>query len=109
MAGVGSDVVFEDEKIKVWEFHLAPGERTPVHTHELEYVFYVLSGSTLEVFDADDKFLTSLDFADGDVLPLRLENGELIVVGDEATRLPATHWARNAGTTPYREVLIEKK
>ena len=109
MAGVGSDVVFEDEKIKVWEFHLEPGEKTPVHTHEFEYVFYVLSGSTLEVFDADDKFLTSLDFADGDVLPLRLESGELIVVGDEATRLPATHSARNAGTSPYREILIEKK
>ena len=109
MAGVGSEVVFEDDKIKVWEFHLAPGERTALHTHELEYVFYVLSGSTLEVFDANDGFLTSLDFADGDVLPLRLEAGELIVIGDESTRLPATHWARNAGSTPYREILIEKK
>ena len=109
MAGVGSEVVFEDEKIKVWEFHLEPGERTPVHTHELEYVFYVLNGSTLDVFDAKDALLTSLEFADGDVLPLRLEGGELIVVGDESTRLPATHWARNAGTTRYREILIEKK
>ena len=39
MAGVGTQVVFEDEKIKVWEFALKPGERTPLHTHELEYVF----------------------------------------------------------------------
>ena len=109
MAGVGTKVVFEDEKIKVWEFHLAPGERTPLHTHELEYVFYVLNGSTLDVFDENDAFLAALEFADGDVLPLRLENGELIVAGDESTRLPATHWARNAGTSLYREVLIEKK
>jgi mannose-6-phosphate isomerase-like protein (cupin superfamily) len=109
MAGVGSKVVFEDDKIKVWEFNLEPGEQTAVHTHELEYVFYVIDGSTLEVFDADGKFVTPLEFADGDVLPLRLEGDELIVVGNEALRVPATHSARNAGTTVYREILIEKK
>ena len=109
MAGVGSKVVFEDDKIKVWEFNLEPGEQTAVHTHELEYVFYVIDGSTLEVFDADGKFVTPLEFADGDVLPLRLEGDELIVVGNEALRVPATHSARNTGTTVYREILIEKK
>ena len=53
MAGVGSNVVFEDDKIKVWKFNLEPGEQTAVHTHEMEYVFYVIKGSTLEVFDAE--------------------------------------------------------
>ena len=109
MAGVGSKVVFEDDKVKVWEFDLAPGEQTPVHTHELEYVFYVIDGSTLEVFDADGKFVMPLEFADGDVLPLRLDGDELVVVGNGALRVPATHSARNAGNSVYREILIEKK
>ena len=109
MAGVGSSVLFEADKIKVWEFKLEPGEQTPVHTHEMEYVFYVINGSTLEVFDSGNDFVTSLDFADGDVLPLRLEGDELVVVGNESLRIPATHSARNAGATPYRELLIEKK
>lgn len=109
MAGVGSNVVFEDDKIKVWEFNLEPGEQTAVHTHEMEYVFYVISGSTLEVFDADDNLVTPLDFNDGDVLPLRLEGDELVVVGNESLRVPARHSARNAGATLYREILIEKK
>jgi len=109
MAGVGSNVVFEDDKIKVWEFALEPGERTPVHTHELEYVFYVIDGSSLEVFDEDGKFVTLLPFEDGDVLPLRLEGNELVVIGDESLRVPATHSARNAGSQRYREILIEKK
>lgn len=109
MAGVGSNVVFEDEKIKVWEFNLDPGERTSLHTHEMDYVFYVVEGSTLEVFDADDQFVMPLDLSDGDVLPLRLIDDELVVIHDESTRVPATHWAQNAGSSRYREILIEKK
>ena len=33
MAGVGSKVVFEDNKVKVWEFNLEPGEQTPLQHH----------------------------------------------------------------------------
>ena len=109
MAGVGSNVVFEDDKIKVWEFSLEPGEQTPVHTHELEYIFYVINGTTLEVFDAENNPLQPLELNDGDVVPLRLEGDELVVIGDESVRVPATHSARNAGPTLYREILIEKK
>ena len=36
---------------------LEPGERTPLHTHKHDYVWYVLEGTTLEVFDRDDKSL----------------------------------------------------
>ena len=109
MAGVGSNVVFEDDKIKVWEFNLEPGEQTPVHTHEMDYVFYVIKGSTLDVFDSENQFVMPLEFSDGDVFPLRLEEGELVVIGNESLRVPATHSARNSGATLYRELLIEKK
>lgn len=109
MAGVGTSVVFEDDKIKVWEFGLEPGEQTPVHTHELEYIFYVIRGTTLEVFDADNTPLTPLELSDGDVIALKLEGDELVVIGNEALRVPVTHSARNAGPTRYQEILIEKK
>ena len=109
MAGVGSNVVFEDDKIKVWEFNLEPGERTPVHTHEMDYIFYVIDGTTLEVFDADDNELGPLEVASGDVVALRLEGDELVLIGDESKRVPATHSARNGGPNRYREILIETK
>ncbi len=109
MAGVGTNVVYEDEKIKVWEFVLEPGERTPVHTHEMDYIFYVIDGSTLDVFDAEDNPVISLPLNGGDVLSLRIEGEEVVVVGDDSMRGPATHWARNTGTTTYREILVEKK
>jgi len=109
MAGVGSKVIYEDDKIKVWEFNLEPGEQTPVHTHEMEYMFYVIEGTTLEVFDADNKQLPSLELNDGDVVALRIEGEDLVVIGDESLRVPVTHSARNAGTGMYREILVEKK
>ena len=108
MAGVGSKVVFEDSKIKLWEFDLEPGERTPVHTHEMEYVFYVISGSTLEVFDADDKLVTPLEFNDGDVLPLRLEGDDLVVIGNDALRVPATESATKM-SSPFAPSRLEEK
>ena len=109
MAGVGSNVVFEDDKIKVWEFNLEPGEQTSVHTHEMDYIFYVIDGTTLEVFYKDNKFLSNIDVADGDVVPLRLEGDELVVIGNESQRIPATHSARNGGPNRYREILVETK
>lgn len=109
MVGVGSNVVWENDKIKVWEFNPEPGEQTAVHRHELDYIFYVIDGTTLEVFDADNKFLSTLDVKDGDVVPLRLEGDELVVIGDATKRVPATHSARNAGPNRYREILVETK
>lgn len=109
MAGVGTKVVFEDDKIKVWELNLQPGEQTAVHTHEMDYVFYVIDGSSLEIFDGDNQSIGTFEYEDGDVLPLRLEGGALVVVGNESLRVPATHSARNAGDRPYREILVEKK
>ena len=109
MADVGTTVIFEDEKIKVWEFNLEPGEQTAVHTHEMEYIFYVIDGTTLEVFDVDNNPLPPLELSDGDVVALRLDGDELVVIGNESVRVPVTHSARNAGPTRYRELLVEKK
>ena len=109
MSRVGTKVEFEDHKIKVWELNLEPGEQTAVHTHKMDYVFYVTSGSTLEVFDAHDKLVGSFEYIDGDVLPLQLQGDKLVVVSNESLSVPATHSARNVGEKPYREVLIEKK
>ena len=46
MAEIGTKKIFENEKFALWEMVLEPGERTEVHTHSHDYVFYVLEGST---------------------------------------------------------------
>jgi quercetin dioxygenase-like cupin family protein len=49
MAGVGTRKVFEDDRVIVWHLDLEPGQQGERHTHKLDYVVRVLSGSTLEV------------------------------------------------------------
>ena len=44
MGDVGSYMVFENEKIMIWELVLEPGQQTACHTLRHDYVFYVLEG-----------------------------------------------------------------
>jgi hypothetical protein len=37
-------ILFENAKVRVAEFRLAPGDKTPMHTHPEPYVAYVLVG-----------------------------------------------------------------
>lgn len=106
---VGSRKIFEDERIILWEFELAPGATTPCHTHQHDYLFYVLQGTRLEVFGADDEPLGAFDSPTGATFALKCVDGELISTDDKGLRAPATHSARNAGTGVYREILIEHK
>ncbi len=109
MGEVGTTKVFENDKIILWEFVLDPGETTPCHTHKHDYLFYVLEGTTLEVFDKDDKYLGSFESKTGATFPLKIDGEELVSADDKGLRVPATHSARNAGPTRYREILVETK
>lgn len=53
MGEVGTKLVFENERVKVWEFTLEPGEAIAAHTHHHDYFFYAIEGSTLEVTRAN--------------------------------------------------------
>jgi hypothetical protein len=107
--GVGSRKIYEDDAIILWEFELAPGEKTPCHTHDHDYLFYVLQGTRLEVFDAADQYLGAFDSPTGATFALKVEGDELVSSDGKGLRAPVTHSARNGGTGIYREILIEKK
>lgn len=106
MPGVGTNKVFENDRVIVWEMALEPGESTGLHTHENDYFFQVISGSTLETIDSDGVSLGEFDLATGSTHFLNLDGSEL-VYGD--VRVPATHEARNVGADRYYEILVELK
>jgi beta-alanine degradation protein BauB len=109
MSEVGTTKIIENDKVILWEFVLEPGESTPVHTHKLDYLFYVLEGTTLEVFDKDNKYLGAFESKTGYTFPLKIEGDDIVSADDKGLRFPATHSARNAGPTRYREILVETK
>ena len=111
MAGVGSEKVFENDKVIVWNFTLEPGAFTPVHTREHSYMWYAIQGAPLQIFDKDGNDLGIFEVPTGGIYSLKLEDGFLEVLSEvgKGARVPATHKARNNGTEPYREILVEYK
>jgi quercetin dioxygenase-like cupin family protein len=92
MADVGTKVLFENDRVRVWEFTLQPGEATGAHTHGNAYFFYPIEGGTLEVTRASG------------VTRATLEAGKVYFreAGD-------THDAKNVDDHRYHEILVELK
>ena len=106
MAEIGTKKLFENDRVIVWEAVLAPGENLGVHTHRNSYFAYVVEGSRVQSLDADGNVNAEVDVETGSVLYLALDGNEL-VMGE--SRFPATHDARNIGSNPVREILVELK
>ncbi len=109
MGEVGSFIVFENEKVIIWEMVLEPGQQTTCHIHMHDYIFYVLEGSTLEVFDKQNDFLFAFESNTGDAFAFTCRDGQLFSSDGKGIQVTATHSARNGGTTRYRELLVETK
>ncbi len=108
MAGVGTQKVFEDDRVTVWHLDLEPGEQGEQHTHELDCVVRVFSGSRVEVFGPKGESLYTVERKAGEVVSLR-RDGDQLVSESEGTAVPATHSVRNIGANTFKEVLIEFK
>ncbi len=108
MSEVGTNKVFENNDIIMWEFFLQPGEETPVHTHDKSFISYVIDGSTIVIRDSKGAEVDKVDVPSGDVLEFQLVGDELLVP-DTPIRVPATHTAKNIGDSTYREMFVEFK
>ena len=107
MAGVGTRKVYENDKVSIWEFFLEPGETLERHTHQRDYLFYVIEGSEVEISNAEGSKVMNL--RSGETYEFRIERGRQLRVGAEVPPAPATHSARNVGTKRYRQLLVETK
>lgn len=93
LGDVATQLLFENERVKVWEMTLAPGEASALHRHDLEYFFVVLEGESIDA-----------DFSDGRSVQIPVEKGRVIFVPPGNTET-----AVNRSTVPYREILVELK
>ena len=109
MAGVGTQNVFENDRVVVWHLDLEPGEQGERHTHELDYVVRILAGSILDVFGPDGELLDTVELESGGAVAFRVNGNQILSDRPGYPAVPATHSARNVGTTTFREVLIEFK
>ncbi len=93
---VGTQLLFENERVRVWDLRLAPGESTGLHRHEHDYLYVVIGDGRLQAADAEGNRGEARDMQDGEVRFSALE-GE------------AVHEAFNVGAGPWRNIVVELK
>lgn len=93
---VGTRLLFENDRVRVWDLRLQPGESTTLHRHTSDYLYVVIGDGTLQRKDADGSLQPPKPMADGEVV-FREIDGE------------AVHAALNAGETPWRNIVVELK
>lgn len=52
---VGTRLMYENERVRVWDLALAPGEQLERHIHRLPYFFVVESGGLIRFSNPDDE------------------------------------------------------
>jgi quercetin dioxygenase-like cupin family protein len=95
-ACVGTRLLFENERVRVWDLQLAPGETTGLHRHTTDFLYVVIGDGTLQTVLPDGSREPPRDMHDGDV--------RYRTVNDESV-----HEAVNVGATPWRNIVVELK
>ena len=51
LGDIATNLLFENDRVRVWEMRLDPGDRSAVHEHTLDYVMVQISGDTMAARD----------------------------------------------------------
>lgn len=95
MGAVGDRVLFENEHVRVWENVLEPGEESPVHRHDYDYLAIDVEGDRVvhnPVKDGEFPRMEHALTAPGSFMHLR--GG-------------TTETAINTGSRRFRTILVE--
>ncbi|HZR14328.1 MAG TPA: cupin [Acidimicrobiia bacterium] len=99
LGDVATKLLFENDRVRVWEMRLAPGESSAVHRHDLDYLLVQIDGDRIAGIPEPDTGGRFDQPIEGEVHPgltVFIERGGI-------------ETAKNTGTTPYHEILIELK
>lgn len=94
---VGKQLLYENDRVKVWDITLAPGERTPFHCHAMPYFWVCV--------DAGPGYQR---FADGGATPRTYQRGQ-VVFEEPSEQEPLIHDLENRGASTLRFVTVELK
>ena len=95
----GGVILFENDRVRVTEVALEPGQRSKLHTHALDYMLIQIEGDRIAVEPHEKTGGAYTSFFEADVVPgafAFLEKG-------------GVETAVNTGKQPWREICIELK
>lgn len=90
---VATRLLVENDRVKIWEMLLEPGESSDLHEHTMDYILCILEGTSV---DADPP--------DGETFHARVQPGKVFYV-----KRGGIERAVNRSDTRFREIVIELK
>ena len=99
LGDVATKLLFENERVKIWEMRLAPGEEGPLHRHERDHILVQIGGDRMAVVPHETTKSPYSEYLEADVVP-----GQYFYIPRGGVEV-----ARNVGKLPYYELLIELK
>jgi hypothetical protein len=97
---IGTELLFENDRVRVWSMTIEPGGASPVHRHTRDWLYvYVTDDNNMET-----RFLS------GKRAAARFDDGYVgyHVIGDPQ-HPDLTHALHNRGDRTHRQVLVEFK
>jgi hypothetical protein len=88
---LGTSMVLENDRIRVWEHRVGAGETGPMHLHRRPYLSVVVTGTSGDTLDADGAVIEHFTLTPGTSLWYAMDGS------------PETHALRNTGDD---EILI---
>lgn len=85
-------LLLENDRIRVMEVVLKPGEKAPMHNHPNDHLVYVVNDAKLR-----------LDFPDGKFAEFDLKSGQAVMID------AGPHETTNVGSTLGRNLVVELK
>ena len=97
LGGVGGRILLDDEKVRIWELILEPGEASALHRHDHDYYLVIFEGDYVAgVTPKGSKVESFVGVVPKDGNTVSIPKGGL-------------EWAYNVGKKRYREIIVELK
>jgi mannose-6-phosphate isomerase-like protein (cupin superfamily) len=93
LGNVGTRLILENDRVKIWEMLLAPGESSDLHEHTMDYCLCILEGTSV---DADPPL--------GKSFRVPVKPGQVLYV-----KRGGSERAVNRSDARFREIIIELK
>ncbi len=93
---IAANVLFENDRVRVWNDRADPGESKHLHIHRRPYITVIIAGERGETVGEDGIVQRHFD---------GLTPGDAHYTGDD--ELPAVHATRNTGSTELAVIIIE--
>lgn len=94
---IATKLLFEDEKVKIWELWLEPGQASALHRHNHDYYLVMLSGDKIAGIPPREAGAPPF------VADLPPGGTTVFVKGGD------TEWAVNVGRETFYEIVVELK